>query len=47
VLAYCNVVWPYMRLRGETNEAPSIAGLSREEAVHGVWSGEAELASTS
>ncbi len=47
VLAYCNVVWPYMRLRGEADEAPSIAGLSREEATRGAWSGEAELASTS
>jgi cellulose synthase (UDP-forming) len=47
VLAYCNVVWPYMRLRGDTDEAPSIAGLSREEAADGVWSDEAELASTS
>jgi cellulose synthase (UDP-forming) len=47
VLAYCNVVWPYMRLRGEAGEAPSIAGLSREEAIHGAWTGEAELASTS
>ncbi len=47
VLAYCNVVWPYMRLRGEGEEAPSITGLSREEAAQGEWSGEAELASTS
>jgi hypothetical protein len=47
VLAYCNVVWPYMRLRGEAGEAPSIAGLSREEANHRGWTGEAELASTS
>jgi hypothetical protein len=48
VLAYCNVVWPYMRLRGEADEAPSIAGLSRADAEQDArWSSDAELASTS
>jgi hypothetical protein len=47
VLAYCNVVWPYMRLRGESDAAPSIAGLSRHAATQDAWSGQAELASTS
>jgi cellulose synthase/poly-beta-1,6-N-acetylglucosamine synthase-like glycosyltransferase len=47
VLAYCNVVWPYMRLRSQPDEAPSIAGLSREATANGTWSREAELASGS
>ena len=33
VLAYCNVVWPYRRLRGETEPVPSVAALSRDEAI--------------
>lgn len=33
VLAYCNVVWPYRRLRGETGPVPSVADLSRNEAI--------------
>jgi cellulose synthase (UDP-forming) len=45
VLAYCNVVWPYRRLRGELDAPPSIARPSRGEAVTTTWSGEAQLAS--
>ncbi|HEY2632830.1 MAG TPA: glycosyltransferase family 2 protein, partial [Solirubrobacteraceae bacterium] len=33
MLAYCNVVWPYRRLRGEGEELPSIPGLSRPEVA--------------
>jgi hypothetical protein len=34
VLEYCNVIWPYQRLRGESTAVPSLgkAGLSRREA---------------
>jgi cellulose synthase (UDP-forming) len=44
VLAYCNVVWPYMRLRGEIDGLPTLASPSSEEAVPAGWSGEAQLA---
>jgi cellulose synthase (UDP-forming) len=47
VLAYCNVVWPYRRLRGETEAVPSIDDLSRSEATPAAWLGDAQLASTS
>lgn len=47
VLAYCNVVWPYRRLRGEAEEVPSIEGLSRAESAPETWPAELELASTS
>jgi hypothetical protein len=30
VLSYCNVVWPYRRLRGETELVPALAASSRE-----------------
>jgi hypothetical protein len=43
VLAYCHVVWPYMRLRSESDSTPSIAGLSRADAAHdAAWSGSAD-----
>ena len=47
VLSYCNVVWPYLRLRGEAEAVPSVAALSYEEAISSVPSREAPLASTS
>lgn len=47
VLAYCNVVWPYMRLRGDTVEEPSIAGLSRAQTLQSARSSDVELAFTS
>ncbi len=47
VIAYCNVVWPYRRLRGATDLAPSIAGLARHAADSSAWPAEAQLAQTS
>jgi cellulose synthase (UDP-forming) len=52
VLSYCNVVWPYRRLRGETeampSEAvPSTADISHGEAISPAGLQEAPLASTS
>ncbi len=47
VLAYCNVVWPYWRLRGATELAPSVAGLARHEAASSAWPADAQLAQTS
>jgi hypothetical protein len=46
VLAYCNVVWPYRRLRGETEPVPSI-GSAHDQAISSVRSREVPLASTS
>jgi cellulose synthase (UDP-forming) len=47
VLEYCNVIWPYRRLRGEVPPAmPSPADSSRQEAALSLRSsGEAQLAS--
>ncbi|HEY8303482.1 MAG TPA: glycosyltransferase family 2 protein [Solirubrobacteraceae bacterium] len=47
VLAYCNVVWPFQRLRGEVEEMPSIETLQRAEKTPSSWLDQAELASTS
>jgi hypothetical protein len=44
VLAYCNVVWPYRRLRGETEPVPSVAALSRDEAIPSAQSRESRRA---
>jgi cellulose synthase (UDP-forming) len=45
VLAYCNVVWPYQRLRGDS--VPSLPQPSSGEAGPSSWPEEARLASTS
>ncbi|MFZ1156053.1 MAG: glycosyltransferase family 2 protein [Solirubrobacteraceae bacterium] len=47
VIAYCNVVWPYRRLRGEAEPVPSISGSSYDEAISSLRQYEAPLASTS
>lgn len=41
VLAYCNVVWPYRRLRGDS--LPSLPRLSSGDAVLSGWSGAARV----
>jgi len=43
VLSYCNVVWPYRRLRGETEMAPASAASSHEHGSS-VRAHEAKLA---
>jgi hypothetical protein len=47
VLAYCNVVWPYQRLRGETETVPQTPGLSHDGAISSSPAHGAQLASTS
>jgi hypothetical protein len=47
VLSYCNVVWPYRRLRGETETVPAPAASSDEHADSSPVPREAALAQTS
>jgi hypothetical protein len=47
VLSYCNVVWPYRRLRGETETVPEFAAPSYEHASSSIQPREAPLAQTS
>jgi cellulose synthase (UDP-forming) len=47
VIAYCNVVWPYRRLRGETEQMPAGLDIFGEEATPLSAQPEATLASTS
>jgi hypothetical protein len=47
VLAYCNVVWPYLRLRGEIQAAPSASSLPYSEEISPSPAREVQLASTS
>ncbi len=47
VLSYCNVVWPYRRLRGETETVPAPAAGSNEHADSSPIPREAALAQTS
>jgi cellulose synthase (UDP-forming) len=47
VLAYCNVVWPYIRLRGETDDLSPVAHPSAGDTVRADWSSEVQLASMS
>jgi hypothetical protein len=47
VLAYCNVVWPYWRLRGETEPMRSTAASSQNEAISSAQLVQAPLASMS
>ncbi len=46
VLSYCNVVWPYQRLRGETEATPSLVA-SRKDATLSAAPSEVSLASIS
>ncbi|HTB50192.1 MAG TPA: glycosyltransferase family 2 protein [Solirubrobacteraceae bacterium] len=43
VLSYCNVVWPYRRLRGESEPVPALSA-SRDQAIASVRPREATLA---
>jgi cellulose synthase (UDP-forming) len=47
VLSYCNVVWPYRRLRGETEIVPALAIGSDEHPGSSLMPREATLAQTS
>jgi Glycosyl transferase family 2 len=47
VLSYCNVVWPYRRLRGEIESAPALVTASDERASLSEQPHEATLAQTS
>jgi cellulose synthase (UDP-forming) len=47
VISYCNVVWPYRRLRGEAEHMPLSFGMPGEEIVVSSMPREATLASTS
>ncbi len=47
VLAYCSVVWPYRRLRGELEATPSTAATHGEEAISVAQAPNTQLASTS
>jgi cellulose synthase (UDP-forming) len=47
ILSYCNVVWPYWRLRGYAQTVPSVAVSSQEDEASLASPVEATLASTS
>jgi cellulose synthase (UDP-forming) len=47
VIAYCNVVWPYRRLRGEAEPMPASSGRSEEQVIAPHDRRDAALASTS
>lgn len=47
VLSYCNVVWPYRRLHGETESVPVLASTSDEHASSSLLPREASLAQIS